>query len=168
MTKEEQLYSRHRGGTLLLDSNLLLLFLAGNLGSDFLQRFPRVREYDFDDYELLRQTLKQFKTILTTPHVLTEITNLANKLSGADRVEWSEYLVRFITSDAVQEKWIAARELARAGEFIEFGITDSAIGAIASEALVLTDDFPLSGNLRSRGFDAWNFKELRSIWDGIY
>jgi|SRR6185312_15017530 len=168
MTKEEQLFSQHRGRTLLLDSNLLLLFLAGNLGSDFFQQFPRVSGYDFDDYELLRQTLKQFKTILTTPHVLTEITNLANKLSGVHRVEWSRYLVRFITSESVQEKWIAGRELARTGEFIEFGITDSAISAIASEALVLTDDFPLSGSLTSRGFDVLNFKELRSVWNGIY
>lgn len=166
MTKEEELFSHYRGGTVLLDSNLLLLLLAGNLGLEFFPRFPRVGEYHFDDYEFLKQALNSFRTILVTPHILTEVSNLANKLSGARRFEWSEHMETFI--EVCQERYIPARELARTSDFEEFGIADSAIGALASEALILTDDHRLSGSLRSRGLAVLNFKELRAVWDAIY
>jgi len=167
MILEEALFARHRGKSVLLDSNLLLVLLTGAIGSHLFGRFERVRKYTFDDYELLRQILSGFRVLVTTPHILTEVSNLANKLSGSYRDDWYANLAALVASDrgqnAVQEDWTPAKQLAEMPEFIDLGIADSAITRLASEVLVVTDDFRLSGALRTRGVDVLNFGDLRAI-----
>lgn len=167
MTVEEALFARHRGKNILLDSNLLLVFLTGLVGAHLFERFERVRDYAFDDFELIVQLLSSFTTLITTPHILTEVSNLANKLSGSYRDEWFTNLALLVASEGerheAREMWTPAKILANMPEFARFGITDSAVTKLASDALVVTDDFKLSGDLRKNGFDVLNFGELRAL-----
>jgi rRNA-processing protein FCF1 len=48
-------------------------------------------------------------------------------------------------------------------EFGDFGITDAALTRLSSEALVITEDYRLSGSLRSRGVPVLNFGDLRKL-----
>ena len=167
MTLEEELFGRHRGKSVLLDSNLLLVFLTGAVGAHLFARFKRVNEYTVQDFELLVQLLRSFRVLITTPHILTEVSNLANSLTGTYRRDWFTNFAVLVASEQegarVMESWTPARQLADSPEFVEFGITDSAVVAFASDALVITDDYRLSGALRNRGFDVLNFKDLQAI-----
>lgn len=171
MIIEDQLFARHRGKNILLDTNLLLVFLTGEIGVQFFERFDRVSKYTIQDYELIVQILSSFRVLVTTPHILTEVSNLANKLSGSYRRDWYANLAAFVMSDeqeiGVRETWVPAKRLAALPEFLDFGITDSAVGELVSNALVVTDDFRLSGALRNKGIDVLNFKELRAMQDRI-
>ena len=50
MTLEEELFSRNIGKNIALDSNLLLVLIAGSLGVRLFKSFKRVSAYSLEDY----------------------------------------------------------------------------------------------------------------------
>ncbi len=167
MLREELLFTRFKGKSVLLDSNLLLVFLTGSLGPRVFERFKRISSYSMDDYDLLVSFVACFSTLLTTPHILTEVSNLANSLPSWYKPEWYEKLAALIRCQnvaiQVHEKWIPAFELACFPEFSEFGITDSAVAKLCCESLVVTEDYRLSGVLQSRNIPVINYCDLRNF-----
>lgn len=167
MTLEEQLLSRHRGKEVLLDTNLLLVFLTGTLGRTVFARFKRVSDYSYDDYELLVNLLGAFKILVTTPHILTEVDDLAKSLPRWCKTEWTESFALLIASGGaspkLSERWIPAVKLSVTPEFNAFGIADAAVAKTSSEGLVITADYRLSGALRDKGIDVLNFRDLRAM-----
>jgi hypothetical protein len=167
MTLEEQLFARHVGKSLLLDSNLLLVFLTGASDPRLFGRFRRVSSYTIKDYELLVRLLRSFTVLLTTPHILTEVSNLANHLPEQSKSSWYQNFAKLISSGqdtpGLRERWMPAAELAKTTEFVAFSITDAALASLSSEALVVTEDHRLSGVLQSRGVAVFNFGDLRKL-----
>jgi hypothetical protein len=167
MTLEEQLFARHAGRGVLLDSNLLLVFLSGFLGAHLFKRFKRISDYTIRDYELLIRLLGHFTVLFTTPHILTEVSNLANSLKEPYKRDWSLNFATLIASEqepvGIREKWVPAAELAQMPEFLAFGITDAALTKLSGEALVITEDYRLSGMLKSKGTPVLNFGDLRTM-----
>jgi len=167
MTIEEQLFASFSGKGVLLDSNLLLVFLSGLLGARLFQRFKRVSEYTLEDYDLLVRVLGSFTELVTTPHILTEVSNLANSLPESYKRDWYSNLATLIASQrapvGLRERWTSAVDLAKMPEFLAFGITDAALTQLSSEALVITEDYRLSGSLRSQGVPVLNFGDLRKL-----
>jgi rRNA-processing protein FCF1 len=159
MTLEEQLFAHHAGKSVLLDSNLLLVFLAGSLDSRLFGSFKRISDYTLKDYELLVRLLSSFTTLLTTPHILTEVSNLANSLPERFKPEWHRNIAKLIASQSdtpgLRERWTQ--------EFEAFGITDAALANLSSETLVVTEDYRLSGVLQSQGVSVLNFGDLRKL-----
>lgn len=172
MTLEEQIFSRHLRKQILLDSNLLLVLVTGIFDTRLLGKFKRVAGYTGEDHTLLVQTVSRFGTLLTTPHLLTEVGNLANNsFPECVRADWSIAFAGFLQAagvrSVVEERWIEGASLALRQEFPRFGITDAAVSACACDALVLTQDYRLSGWLRSVGVDVLNFQDLRSMQHAI-
>lgn len=167
MISEEHLFSRFKGKAVLLDANLLLVFLAGFLGARGFKSFKRVHDYTFGDYELLVRLLSSFSILLTTPHILTEVCNLADSLTGSLKRDWDLNFAVLVRSEktriGVRERWAPAAELSYLAEFSPFGIADTAVAQLASEALVVTEDHRLSGFLGSRGVPVLNFDDLRKL-----
>jgi hypothetical protein len=167
MTLEEQLFAKHKGKSVLLDSNLLLVFLSGSLSPRLFGQFKRVSTYTLGDYELLVRLLGSFTILLTTPHILTEVSNLANSLPEWLKPDWYRNFAALIASEqktpGLRERWTSAVELAQMPEFLAFGITDAALTELSSDALVITEDYRLSGVLRSQGVAVLNFGDLRKL-----
>ncbi|HKN23189.1 MAG TPA: hypothetical protein VJX73_17320 [Terracidiphilus sp.] len=168
MTLEEQLFAKHKGKSVLLDSNLLLVFLSGSVSPRLIGHFKRVKAYTLADYELLVRLLSSFSTLLTTPHILTEVSNLANSLPEWLKPDWHSNFAALIASEqdtpGLRERWTPATDLAQMPEFIAFGITDAAVTELSAGALVVTaEDYRLSGVLRSKGIAVLNFGDLRKL-----
>lgn len=167
MIFEEQLLARHRGKSILLDSNLLLVLLAGKLDTRLFGSFKRISAYSLDDFGLLIRLLSVFQSLLTTPHILTEVNNLANSLPEWIKPDWQQNFAALITSrqkmPSLRERWTPAAELAKMPEFAAFGITDAALTDLSTEALIVTDDYRLSGALRSQCVSVLNFSDLRNL-----
>ena len=146
---------------------MLLVFLSGLLGARVFKSFKRVSKYEFSDYELLVRLLGSFSVLLTTPHILTEVSNLADGLTGSYKRDWDVNFAALVRSEGmrigVRERWTSAVELSEMPEFLPFGIADTAITRLSSEALVVTEDYRLSGVLRSRDIAVLNFGDLRKI-----
>lgn len=167
MTIEEQLFERHAGKNILLDANLLLVFLAGIVDIHLFGNFKRVEKFTSEDFDLLERILSRFTVLLTTPHILAEVGNLANSLSEHAKPDWYRVLVGLLLSEdqipGVKEHWTPAIQLARTPEFSKFGIADSAVAALSEEALIVTDDYRLSNTLNKQGVSCLNFRDLRQI-----
>lgn len=152
--------ARYRGSGVLIDTNLLLMYFVGAHDPKEIGRFKRTMQFTSDDHDLLVGFIKHFRRVVTTPHIITEVSNLAGQLGDRSRTGVFETLSAGI--GLFDERHTPASDLAEDPAFPRFGITDTAVLREAKgRFLVLTDDFRLSQYLRSEGVDVFNFHHLR-------
>jgi len=158
----DQLIEKHRASGLLIDTNLLLLYLVGKTNKNRIQAFKRTRQYSVQDFDLLEILISQFTTLITTPHLLTELSNLA-ALQGP---ELSRLRTLFKeTVEQTQEFYDESRRIVSDAAFSRLGLADAAIATLCRRSLlVLTDDLELYHALTTRGFDAINFNHIRTYF----
>jgi hypothetical protein len=96
---------------------------------------------------------------VTTPHVLTEVSNLATlKPPELPALRAELEMVAKRTQEVYEESTKVVTDPA----FQKFGLTDAAIRRVAERPmLVLTDDLPLYHYLSTAGLDAINFNHIR-------
>lgn len=161
MNSLKSLIERYRRNGLLIDTNLLLLFFIGLFDTQKLSSFKCVQKFTVDDYLLLVEFSNRFERIVTTPNILTEVSNLSGQVNGKLK---QNYFATFATKiDLLDECYVQSTEVGRAPEFVQFGITDVGIQQLANKTyLVLTDDFRLSQYLQSQSIDTINFAHLQN------
>jgi hypothetical protein len=142
-----------------LDSSPLLLWLAGRTDSLIIARFKHLAMYQLDDCELLDQLVGGFGSLITTPHILTEVSNHARHLKGPLGALMMESFAKFSAECA--EHFVAASELSKQSEYRRFGITDCGLASLGSEVTVVTTDFDLAGVLQAQGQPVINFNNFR-------
>lgn len=154
------LFSKYQRRGIIIDTNILLLFFVGKLDKNIIPKFKRTATFTIADYEALEIILKKFKTILTTPNILTEVMNLANQIPNSEKP--TSYKLFSGTIEILEEKYVESKILAGREEFSRFGLTDAGISALATEDyLVLSDDFRLTQYLTEKKIPAVNFNHLR-------
>jgi hypothetical protein len=161
MTDVHQLINKHRGSGLLVDTNLLLLYLIGRTNKNRILNFKRTQAYTIDDFDLLNRFMAEFKVLITPPHVLTEVSNLGD-LQRQEREVFRSCFVQIVeqSREHYDERLSAVQETC----FRRLGLTDAAIAALASQGfLFLTDDLDLYLTLVEQRVDAINFNHLRPL-----
>lgn len=147
--------------SLLLDSNLLLLWITSQYDLRLLRTFKRVQMFSQRDAVLLAWLMDRFKGVATTSHIVTEASNLANALSSSSRSAWFMLLAEFAAN--TNDLSPTLKVLARRDEFVRFGVTDAALTELADDYQIVTTDYRLSGYLRSSGKPVLNFSDLRDF-----
>jgi len=142
----------------VLDSNLLLLWLAGRIDPP-LWNWKRIQMFDVNDGLLLARILARFRSVSTTPHVLTEVSNFANQLHGPQREMLFFQLGAYAGNTS--EHYSSSNSLSSRREFVRFGITDCALSDLGSASTLITMDYRLAGHLESSGKSVVNFNLLR-------
>lgn len=156
------LSARYRTAGVLVDANLLLLYVVGAYDRGQVERFRRTRDrFAAEDFDTLNRVLRLFDKVVTTPHILTEVSNLMGQMSGRAREGSFELFAQKVLS--MKEDHTSAADLGKNPAFVRFGITDAAIRDVASGYLVLTDDLPLYGYLAGQSVDVLNFNNLRPL-----
>jgi hypothetical protein len=144
----------------LIDANLLVLYFVGSTNKSRILTFKRTQVYTVEDFELLERSIAYLGKVITTPHILTEVSNLAS-LRGQELVVFRKLFQSAI--DGMKEFCDASREVVSDGSFQRLGLTDAAIARISRHNhLVLTDDLTLEITLHRRGVDAVNFNHIRA------
>jgi len=151
-------------GVLLLDTNLLLLLFIGGKDTLFIKKAKTLSAYTEEDYELLQEfaSLNRFTGLLTTPHIITEVSNLLGKERDDIKRIGREAVVEFLAR--CNERSDSSMQLASSPEFCRLGITDVAIAvAVAANAaiFILTADLPLYLYCSSSGLNVANFNHVR-------
>ena len=149
----------HKG--VLIDANLLIGYLVGTIHPRHLAICRATTKYfGEEDFPLLDRFLAQFDRIITTPHVLTEVSNLAGRLPDSLHTEFR--LLFRVMIGRFSEQFKSSQTVSEHNDFLRFGLTDTAISMIApSRYLVLTDDVALYGLLTKRKVDVINFNYVR-------
>ncbi len=168
MANPLKLIERYQSKGILVDSNLLLLYFVGLYDPTMIQKFKRTRGFIPKDFVLLRVFLEKFQCIVTTPNIMSEVSNLAGQMGSPAKEEFFLAFAKQINvpgdDDKLDEQYVASRQASRIEAFVKVGLTDSAIIHLAKDRfLVLTDDFRLAGMLGHLSIDAINFNHLRSL-----
>lgn len=156
---EHPLLKVHLGKSAILDSNLLLLDWCCRFDPFLIRSFKRLNSFEPGDVILLSETLRLFSAQCTTPHILTEVSNLANSLPAWMKDRWFEFFSTQI--GLISESYEPSSRLVSDPVAIRFGLTDAALANLAATHVILTMDWPLSGLLESRNLPVLNFNRLR-------
>ncbi len=157
----ENLFARYRGKGILIDTNILVLWLIGSTNKARITKFNRTQGFVPEDYELLVDIFQTFQKVLTTPNILTEVSNLINQLGEPERSQCFSIFARDIVQ--LDEIYVESHTIAATDKFAKFGLTDCGIAALAKgKYLVLTEDFKLANYLQKIGIDTVNFNNIRA------
>ncbi len=155
------LIEKYRSKAVLVDTNLLVLFLVGLVNKRRIPEFKRTQDFTIEDFEMLRHLVAWFGTLVTTPHVLSQVSDLAT-LAGSEL-----RTVRELFSSLVQEMdehYDSSKAAVMDALFLRLGLADTAIATVCSRGvLVLTSDLDLYLALQQRGADALNFNHVRAL-----
>jgi hypothetical protein len=160
-TYVESLLVKYIPKGILIDANLALLYLVGSYDLRLVGdgKYNKLSKYNAEDYQLLLQLKSVFKKAVTTPHVLTEVSNLVNDLPALTK---SECLKKFYeTFVEIDELTIPSMEAAQRPEFHYLGLTDSALAHVSDQYLIVTDDARLVKKMNESKLEALNFNHLR-------
>lgn len=156
------LIQRYRQAGVLVDSNLLLLLLVGSFNRELITRFRRTAAFLPEDYDLVLKITGYFSQVLTTPHILAEVSNLAGQLPSDLKPGW--FAIFAETIGTLVENYVPSVDLATLPQFRKFGLTDTGIMHDAQNRyLVLTAAFPLSNYLESIGSPVLNYNHIRGM-----
>jgi hypothetical protein len=157
----ESLIDRYVTKGILIDANLALLYLVGSYDVRLIGdgKYNKLSKYVLEDYNLLLRLKKVFKKAVTTPHVLTEVSNLTNDLPEQTKAEClKKFYEAFVEID---ELTIPSLDAAQRPEFHFLGLTDSALAIVSDQYLIVTDDARLVKKLNESHLEALNFNHLR-------
>lgn len=171
MENVEALAGLYRRRGILLDTGPLVVLYVGLFDPDQVLRFPHTRQignaeelFTGRDFETILGFVRGFDRLITTPHVLAEVSNFLGRLSGHAKEECFAIFARHLAEATTEEHRPAAKVLAGKQEFVPFGITDSAIAEVAAgEYLVLTTDARLNAHLVNKGVASLNYNNYRPL-----
>jgi hypothetical protein len=132
-----------------------------------IQRHKKTKgEYIAEDYDLLFDLIASFAPCVTTPHILTEVSNQLGQASEPLKHAVFEGFVVMIK--LLIEHHVPSRQLADHDQFVLFGLTDLGILELAAqeESLVVTADARLASYLGTCGINAIEFRWLRKMERG--
>lgn len=92
----EELFSRYRQKGILIDTNILLLLFVGIVNRERISKFNRTQQFTPEDFDILQEIILYFPKIVTTPNILTEVSNLAGQLSEPERSQCLKKFSQFI------------------------------------------------------------------------
>ncbi|MBS1493003.1 MAG: hypothetical protein JST55_05820 [Bacteroidetes bacterium] len=148
--------------SVLLDTNLLFLYLTGLYDQSLIEKVSRLSNHFVNnDYFILKNSLKRYNNFITTPHILTETSNF---LFQGNIKKFPGLLKRVVSTlqgfeQINQEK----NQLINSKYFESFGITDTGIIEIAKQkkTMIFTIDSKLWGELRNLQLPYENFNNIR-------
>jgi hypothetical protein len=146
---------------LLLDTNLLLLSFIGAKDTNLISKARTLKAFEESDYDLLAEVINNsFSSLVTTPNIMTEVSNLLGKEREDIKYLGRKSMIEFL--DKCEEISEPSAVLVDNPEFMRLGLTDVAI-AVASQlpAFVLTTDALLYIHVSNLGLEAANFNHIR-------
>jgi hypothetical protein len=157
-----EMIDRYRTKGLLIDTNLLLLYFVGMYDPERIPRFKRTMAFTVEEFLLLATIFDEFDKIITTPNILTEVSNFSGQLPrNLHSYFYNDFATRI---PSLEEHYITSGALSASAHFNKFGLTDSGIvDTVKGNYLALTSDLELFGYLQNLGIDAINFNHIRTL-----
>jgi hypothetical protein len=152
------LISKHARQGVLVDANLLFIYSVGILDPALISKIDG--SYSDADFVLLSAFLGRFDRIVTTPNIMTEVSNLASNRRKNIGVQLHG-LLRGDMLQILNERYVTSRVALLHSSCDSLGIADAATSVLGDEKhLVLTNDLDLSLILASRNVDCINYTNI--------
>ncbi len=152
-----KLIQKYKRKGLLIDTNILLLYIVGSFDPLLIRDFKRTANFSEDDFDIVTKFIGLFDLKITTPHVLTEVSDFIDNRQTLQTV-----LKIYIEN--TKEIFLESLELSKKDTFLKFGLADTSVTYSAKDSyLIFTDDRPLYGFLTNSQIDAVNLDQIRMI-----
>ncbi|MSP01969.1 MAG: hypothetical protein EXR07_13095 [Acetobacteraceae bacterium] len=126
----------------VLDANLLVLFVVGAASRSYIAKHKRLRAYTEKDFTLLLDVLSASPRIVVTPNTLTETSNLLRQIAEPARAHI--YAVFQALLADTDEVYVESDRAARHAAFPRLGLTDAALLTVVTAGhVLLTADLDL-------------------------
>lgn len=130
-------------GQIILDTNVLLLLVAGLTDRRIIAKHKNLSSFAIADFDVLQKTIRDFQSVTTTSHVLAEASNLLGQHRDPERT-WLFETLKWLIEERLEERPISSREAAQRPEFLRLGLTDGGLlESIAPGTKALTADLDL-------------------------
>lgn len=162
MQNEHELFERAFRKGVVLDANLLILYIVGCFDSQAVSKVRRIKAYRTKYFSIIASYLAETTRVLITPHVLTETCNLidSSNYKVKEILEWIK-----TNFDLFDERHKPSEALMAEAGFTKFGLADSSIEDLCKEGfLAFTDDLPIYGYLANKGHSVYNFSHFREYF----
>lgn len=158
-------FHKQAGKKVVIDANVLILFLVGGIDETIdkinIKKVKATKSFTNNDYKTLINVLDPFESFITTPNILTEISNLIFKEKFYFREKILNYLSVLLTEGYILEEVIESKIVCSDHSLNYLGLTDVSIIKISEERLgVITKDLPLYNELIKRDVPVLNFNYL--------
>ncbi len=148
------LVQKYKNKGILIDTNIVLLYIIGSIDLYLIRNNSRTSMFTENDFYKVSKFIDYFDVKITTPHILTEVSNLLG-----NREINHLYLKTYIEKS--EEKILTGIELSGKKTFLKFGLADTAtIENAANSYLIFTNDKPLYGYLIENKIDAVSLDNL--------
>lgn len=143
-----------------LDAGLLVLLVVGLTKLEYISIHKRLRDYDIDDFGLLQKAIEVSDGIVVTPNALSEASNLLRQINDPAKTSIVEAFRRLIEN--TREVYIRSSDACARGEFIQLGLSDSALLEVGkSNLVILSADLDLCVAAEVAGYSTLNFNHIR-------
>jgi hypothetical protein len=145
----------------VMDTNVLLLYAIGTYDVAQIEKFKRTQSFTSIDFGYLLEFLEQFDCLLTTPNLLTELTNLTEGFNEQTKHQFFKSLSQQI--QLFSEQHFESSTLSKTPVFQKFGLADTTLSELGKQKhLILSDDLRLTHFLHTQKNDCLNFNHIRS------
>jgi hypothetical protein len=152
------LVGKYRQKGIFVDSEILLLFIVGSKSPGLIKNIGRTAKFNENDFILVSEFIENFDLKITSPHVLTEVSDLLKK-------DEDLHIILKTYINLAVEKFLTSKEIAESASFRKFGLADSAIiESSKNKYLIFTADNPFYGYLINQGIDSVNFDSLKAAF----
>lgn len=159
-TLAEQITAYYRTG-ILLDTNLMLLYIVGSYDINLIGKYKRTDIFLKEDYQIISSLLTKFSTRVTTPHILTEVSNLTENLFQRKDKDFAAHFQKILPH--YHEQYETSTNLSHLPAFRKFGLADSSVMEVAQQGyMVLSIDVSLCSYLSNMGLPAINYNHIIS------
>ncbi len=127
----------------LIDTNLLVLLIAGRANERIIDTHKRLKAYSVGDYEKLCSVIARAGGVVyALPNTLSETSNLLRQYGEPDRTELMRALARLINES--NEVIVLSAEAVTHPAYHRLGLADAAaLQAVQPDRPLLTDDVAL-------------------------
>ena len=145
----------------VMDTNVLLLYAIGTYDVSQIEKFKRTQSFTSIDFGYLLEFLERFDRLLTTPNLLTELTNLTEGFNEQTKQGFFKSLSQQM--QLFNEYYFESSTLSKTSIFQKFGLADTTLSELGKQKyLILTDDLRLTHFLNTQKIDCLNFNHIRS------
>ena len=152
---------------IVVDANLLVLLAVGSASREHIAKHESLTAYSADDFDLLVELIGRFSELILLPHVLAEVSSLAQQIKNPARARIREKLRELVETNF--ELPLASAWGVRRGEFLNLGLTDAVIlhllglSGSGMETTLATADSHLANAAHSLGYGVIDYeREYRS------
>lgn len=146
---------------IVLDSNLLLLYVVGLASRDTIATHKGLKAFSVQDFDLLANMLKVAATVILTPNTVTETSNLLDRVKNPEQRLRANYVFKRLLA-LVGERYVPSATAYERPECNFLGVSDCVMLQLSLEgAVLLTSDLDLFLAATRNKYPAINFNHHR-------